>query len=266
MYCFSGLFGTLWTVVVRRSNPWRRTLLVSKRFVLRLCIFVVYFICLYWAIGIVSLANYPVVILLNYLWPTFTLLFSLALMRQPYRLWLLSAGTTLVVIGICLEILGSQVFGVLNTAPWEPLPYFLAFTAAVCWGIYSGLNRKWGNSAGGADAIPALMTVTGIIFLPIAFFTHKTPHPTAETIVPIVYLCLVPFTSNVCWDIGTRQGNIALLSLLADFIPWVSLTLTAVYLNVDIGICTWISALLIVLGAAISRISLKVRQPQVMAE
>jgi hypothetical protein len=68
---------------------------------------------------------------------------------------------------------------------------------------------------------------------------------------------LVPFVSNVCWDIGTRKGNLNSLSLLADFIPWLSLTITAVYLKIPIGYATWAAAVLIVIGALVSRYSLK---------
>lgn len=259
-YSISGLIGICWTAIFQRKNPLQWKIIGSRRFAVRLSMFITYFLLLYSAIGIVNLTNYPIVILLNYLWPTFTLMFSLLLFPQNYRGKILAFGTTLILTGICVEVLHSQVVATSEAISMQPVPYLLSFLGAVTWGLYSALNRKWGTSNGNGEEIPAIMMGIGLFFAILAFFRQETVHLNSQIILPLSYLCVIPFTANVCWDIGTRLGNLNALSLLADLIPWISLTVTALYLNVAIGISTWIAAVLIVFGAVVSRYSLLVRQ------
>ena len=253
-YLASGCLGFAYFVVTSRRpcEGWKR-----PRFPHRLILFTSYFVLLYPAIFLVQKANFPGVLLLNYLWPTFTLLFTLALVRQPVQPTRLVCGTVLVMIGMVLEIFPNQVLaaGAADSSV-EVVPYVMAFGAAVSWGLYSALNRKWGDSAGGVQAIPVLMFSAGMLLLALAAWTEEFPTFSTETAAPLIYLCVMPFLANVAWDIGTRHGNLPVLSLVCDFIPWISLTLTALYLEVPLGIATILSAGLIVIGAVVSRLAL----------
>jgi len=228
----------------------------SPRFFPRWCLFATNLLLLYPAVHIVKKPNFPGVLLLNYLWPTFTLLFTLILTRQPVKPFKLLIGCCLVLIGLAVEILTNTIIGTTEGTEVEPIPYTLAFGAAVSWGLYSAFNRKWGESAGGVQAVPLLMLITGAALLILAALSEVPPKFSSETLAPLIYLCCMPFFSNVAWDIGTRRGNLALLSLVCDFIPWVALTLTALYLKIPLGETTLISAVLIVFGAIVSRFSL----------
>jgi drug/metabolite transporter (DMT)-like permease len=257
-YSLSGLIGIVWSFSVRKKNPLRLEVVGNRLFALRVAMYICYFILLYSAIGMVALANYPIVILLNYLWPSFTLLFSLILFRQKVRTSILLLGTILIVVGISIEVLFSGVLGNQTEVSIQPLPYIFAFFAAFTWGLYSALNRRWSDTSTKGEEIPGIMLSIGIFFTLVAFFHRENLSFDSDVIIPLTYLSLVPFVSNVCWDIGTRKGNLNSLSLLADFIPWMSLTITAVYLKIPIGNATWTAAFLIVIGALISRYSLKV--------
>lgn len=230
--------------------------LKCPRFVPRLCIFMLYFLMLYPAVHIVQKPNFPGVLLLNYLWPTFTLLFTLALTRQAVKPFRLLVGSCFVVVGLGIEILPNTIVAGSVSAQVDPIPYMLAFGSAVAWGLYSAFNKQWGDAAGGAQAIPLLMLITGIALLILAALSESGPRFSSDTVLPLTYLCSAPFFANVAWDIGTRRGNLPLLSLVCDFIPWIALTLTALYLEIQLGEATIISAVLIVCGAVISRLSL----------
>lgn len=253
-YLFSGVFGIIYFLIIGR-----RPLAVYSRprFIPRLILFTSYFVLLYPAIHLVQTSNFPVVLLLNYLWPTFTLLFTLVLLKQPFERFRLYCGTALVVLGLALEILPNKVLGAHSAGPSiDTIPYVLAFAAAAAWGLYSSFNRKWGELAGGVDAIPLLMFSAGTILLIIAMLVEPFPRITSPIIAPLIYLCLMPFAANIAWDIGTRSGNLPMLSLVCDFIPWVALTVTALYLGIELGSQTVLSALLIVVGAVVSRFAL----------
>lgn len=253
-YLVSGCFGILYFSLSSRKPL---SVYARPRFPHRLILFTGYFVLLYPAIHLVQKQNFPGVVLLNYLWPTCTLLFTLAFLKLSFHRKKLFFGTLLVIIGLAVEILPSRVLGVNAVgASVEPLPYAMAFAAAVSWGLYSALNRKWGELAGGVEAIPLLMFSAGAFLLCLAVFTEKTPTFSPEILGPLVYLCAMPFMANIAWDIGTRNGNLPLLSLICDFIPWIALTITALYLNIPLSPLTLISAFLIVLGAVVSRLAL----------
>jgi drug/metabolite transporter (DMT)-like permease len=253
-YLVSGVFGIIYFTVTSQKPL---AVYSCPRFVHRLMLFTAYFVLLYPAIYLVQTPNFPGVLLLNYLWPTFTLLFTLALIRQPFCRSKLLLGTALVVLGLAVEILPSKVIGIgtVDTS-FEPIPYAMAFAAAAFWGLYSSFNRKWGELAGGVAAVPLLMFSAGTVLLLLATLTEGLPSFSRNILGPLVYLCLMPFMANVAWDIGTRNGNLPLLSLVCDFIPWVALTMTSLYLEIPLGPLTLLSAFLIVIGAVISRLAL----------
>jgi drug/metabolite transporter (DMT)-like permease len=253
-YLMSGTFGLVYFCATAR-RPFE--VYNRPKFLPRLVLFTAYFALLYPAIYLVQKPNFPGVLLLNYLWPTFTLLFTLVLLRLPFGPLKLLLGTILVVIGLALEILPSKVFGITASGgSVEPFPFAMSFSAAICWGLYSALNRKWGDIAGGVQAVPLLMLCAGIALLVLATFVDQAPTFPPKIIVPLIYLCATPFLANVAWDIGTRHGNLPLLSLVCDFIPWISLTLTAIYLDIQLEATTLVSAFLIVVGALVSRLAL----------
>jgi drug/metabolite transporter (DMT)-like permease len=73
--------------------------------------------------------------------------------------------------------------------------------------------------------------------------------------VPALFAALFNFIAYLCWDIGLRKGNIFSLTLLADFIPWMSLAAVSLLLGVELNWRTLMSALLLVAGAVIARLS-----------
>jgi drug/metabolite transporter (DMT)-like permease len=71
---------------------------------------------------------------------------------------------------------------------------------------------------------------------------------------PIIIAGILNFIAYLCWDIGVRKGNVVSLSLLADFIPWLSLTATSIVLGVAIDPMTKLSAAILVIGALTARL------------
>jgi drug/metabolite transporter (DMT)-like permease len=54
------------------------------------------------------------------------------------------------------------------------LPYLLAFIAAISWGLYSILVRRWaGHTEGGA--VPLFLLVTGLVLTAIRFMFPEEP-------------------------------------------------------------------------------------------
>lgn len=257
-YAVSGLLMLAYTYHSGRFKNF--SFLKNKEFYLRVAFYAAYIALEFIAIGLVSRDKMPVVTLLNYLWPTMTMLFSVWLLRQPFRAKFFAIGTIVVLSGLGLEIVGETFFSVVTDTinATTAIAYCCMFVGAACWGLYSTVSRKWGALAGESAALPLIMLTTAAVVFALRGVFHETGHMTSGAWLPLIYLCLMPLVANICWDIGVRRGNIMMLSLLGDGIPWLSLFILHLYLDVEIGLRSIISAILIVTGALISRYSLRV--------
>ena len=121
-YFVSGLLGFVWFFITARSSLRN---VFKPFFPLRFILFTLYSLLLYPAISLVKLENFPVLILLNYLWPTFTLLFTLWIMKQPYQIYLMCCGIALVICGLSVEIFGSELYESEKMLSFEFIPYIL---------------------------------------------------------------------------------------------------------------------------------------------
>src|SRR6185312_11882518 len=78
-------------------------------------------------------------------------------------------------------------------------------------------------------------------------------HLTSSIALVLAGYCILQFLAYRSWDFGVRYGNLVILSLCADFIPWLSLLAAHTMLGVTIGNRTIVSALFLVIGAMITR-------------
>lgn len=257
-YFVGGVLGLITNFAFGKLKRTELLFLLQRQFYFRTILFALYAAFLYFAIGAVERNKLPVVTLLNYLWPTVTMILSVYILRQRCNPALLIIGSGTVVAGLAIEILGENVLGAILQphSALTSVAFLAALLAAITWGFYTVLNRVWGDRAGGVVALPFVMLMSSIILLSLRFAFHETSHFVPEVYLPLTYMLIMPYVANVCWDLGTRKGSITILSLLADGLPWASLTIATLYLGIPIDSKTWISAVLIVAGALLSRFSL----------
>jgi len=257
-YFVGGILGLVTNFVLGKLKQTELRFLCQRQFYLRTILFALNPAFLYFAIGAVAREQIPVVTLLNYLWPTFTMVLSVYILKQKCQPTLLVVGSVIVVLGLTIEILGENVSGsILHPHSWVTIMAFIsAFLGAVTWGFYTVFNRVWGDLAGGFVALPFVMLIASILLLGLRYAFHEISYFPPEVYPPLAYMLIMPYVANVCWDIGTRKGSITILSLFADGLPWASLTIASLYLGIVIDSTTWISAVLIVSGALLSRFSL----------
>ena len=120
-------------------------------------LFVVYMTSLYVAIGTASNRLQVLEVgLVNYLWPSFTLVTAVPILGRRARATLLPGcllGFGDVLLAAAQAGGAWQVFvGNLETN-WSP--YVLAFVAAVCWALYSNLTRRWAGGARSGAIFPS---------------------------------------------------------------------------------------------------------------
>ncbi len=207
-------------------------------------------------LGLVQSQHVPFIILLNYLWPTAIIVCSILLAGVKITRWpFFIFGTLVVLAALTIEIMGtSGVTGELFANPMDCVAYVMVFFGAVSWGLYAAFTRRSGEATGGGTVTP-IFQLTMALFLPFAFMNGAPflTHFTGWLPLLLGFYAFIQFFAYQCWDVGVRKGNVVILSLFADFIPWLSLLTAHFMLGLDIGIKTVLSAVLLVSGAMIAR-------------
>ena len=173
----------------------------------------------YHALLFLALKRAPVVEanLLNYLWPLLIVVFAAVLGGVTVRAgqWL---GTAL---GLAAAVLLVTRGGRFDLDARHVVGYAAAIGAAITWGLYSVLNRRF-------DAVPssamagACLAVAGLGAL-AHLGLETTVAPSPGQWLAIVALGLGPTGAAFwLWDIGTKRGDIATLGTLSYAAPLLS--------------------------------------------
>lgn len=217
-------------------------------------IFVAYMICLYLAIGFASNRQQTLEVgLINYLWPGLTLLFSIPLLATRVR-WFFGPGILLALAGALLAPLGQGEYSMdtlRSNLQANPLPYVYALGAAVLWGAYSPLSRRWAGDAEGG-AIPLFALASGLVLGLVRMVVPETTRWSGGAAWELLFMALLPcLVAYSLWDTAMRRGNVTLVAAAAYLIPLLSTWISGVYLGVTVGTNLWVACGLIVAGAAL---------------
>jgi drug/metabolite transporter (DMT)-like permease len=217
-------------------------------------IFVFYMLAIYLAVGLARDRQQVLEVgLINYLWPVFILLFSVFLLGKNARFSLIP-GMILGFVGAFLVLTQG------NSISWDSFArnvlsnswvYFLALMAAVLWGLYSNLSRRWGGTMSG-NAVPFFMMATGIILLFIRFFFAEQSLWTLRSVAEVLFMSLATLFSYIFWDLAMRKGDMVLVAASSYFIPLLSTLVSSLYLGITAGLRLWMGCGCIILGSLIS--------------
>jgi len=219
---------------------------------------VAYLVFIYMAIGLASDRQQVIGVgIINYLWPGLTLIFSVPLLKKrPGPL--LVPGAALALAGAVLAATSGQHFtaaGFLRDLSSARAPYLLALGAAVCWGLYSNLSRRWAGAHKGG-AMPVWLLAAGVFLALLRPFFHEQQHWATHTFFELAYMALLPaLLAYAFWDYSMRRGNLVLVASIAYFAPVLSTTFSSIYLHVAPGRGLWIACVLVVAGAVVCKLS-----------
>ena len=222
-------------------------------------LFVTYTACFCLSVGLAADRSQVLEVgLVNYLWPSLTLLLSLPIQGHRAR-WPLVPGMVAASAGVVIATAqagGLSLAGLLANARANAVPYGLALTGAVAWALYSNLARRWGGPASGA---PLFLVASGLAVLPLRFVFGETTSWSPRLAGEFLYMSLiVTVAAYVFWDRAMRKGNMVLVAAFSYFTPLLSTVVTALYLAVVPGPWIWIACALVVAGAAICQLSIVV--------
>lgn len=198
--------------------------------------------------------------MLNYLWPTCTVLFwAIAQKRRHGRgggslAWIMP-GTVIATLGVMLAVGGDEIIrtGTLFAAVFtNPLPYALAFIAAILWGLY---NTAAPALAEGANAT-AFFFVGIAATLWVVYFAQGTPAPPTSIepvdVLPLLATAVAVATGYALWGYGVTHGDMQKLSVASYAAPILSSISSSVILATTPGPVFWLGAALVAAGSIAS--------------
>lgn len=253
----AGLLGM--AVLLARRGTLRRTLRLPSPYLFG-CggLFVLYMISVNVAVGFSTTREQAVeVSIINYLWPSFTVLFSVIVLRRRAKLWL-GAGILLALLGIFVMLQsgsGVSLSGFAERFAANGLPYVLAFIAAASWGLYSVLSHKLGGEGG---AVPFFLLVSAAIMACVRMLVSETTQWSPAVVGPLIYMAVLPgWLAYSLWDVAMRRGRIVLVAVLSYLTPILSAVISCVVLRVRPGWALAAACALVVVGAVISKASVQ---------
>lgn len=258
--CVYGLGGALGWVYWRVSHSTPRLSSFDRRYLLG-CggLFLLYMTCFYLAVGTARDRTQVLGVgLVNYLWPTITLLFSRVLLKIRADA-LFGPGVLVAAAGVVLVTTGS------GNLDWETMqqstrgnvtPFALGLASATSWGLYSTLSRKWGAAAPGS-AVPAFMLVTGLALGLVRALRPEQSHWTSRALIELAYLAVGPNLAYILWERAMQRGDVILVVSCSYLTPLLSIIISSLYLSVTLGWRLWLGCGLVIIGALICNLSVR---------
>ncbi|WP_343584445.1 aromatic amino acid DMT transporter YddG [Herbaspirillum sp.] len=214
-------------------------------------LFVAYELCLSLSIGYANTGRQAIEVgMVNYLWPTFTLIAAIAFTGQRANL-LVVPGFILSMLGICWVLGGDQGIdpaGMLANVRDNPLSYGLAFVGAIIWAAYCTVTTRMAKGKNGVT--PFFMMVAATLWL--KFFLGNHAGEMSLTIPALVYLLLAAAAMGfgyAAWNVGILHGNVTVLAGASYFIPVFSSALSAALLHAPLPRSFWIGSSMVCTGS-----------------
>ena len=225
-------------------------------------LFVSYEVCLSLSLGYARSATQAIEVgMVNYLWPSMTIILSALVTRQRCSL-LIVPGLVLSVAGICQVLAGDHQLSyaeISNNLASNPLSYGLAFSGAIIWAIYCVVTRQ---IARGSNGITLFFMLTALA-LWVKYFS--TPQPemiiNLRVLVSLGLAAMAMGFGYAAWNTGILHGNVTILATASYFIPVISALLAACILRASLSIGFWQGAAMVSLGALLCWWSTRGQRP-----
>jgi drug/metabolite transporter (DMT)-like permease len=188
--------------------------------------------------------------LIHYLWPLLIVLFAALLpgggLKPRHVL-----GALIGLAATALIILGRGGAGT-GTGTGVLPGHVLAAAGAVVWASYSVISRRFSGVASESVAVTILVCAVLALLCHFAFEETRLPASATEWI-GVMGLGLGSIgLAFLVWDIGMKQGDVALLGVLAYAAPVLSTLILIAFGFTQGGVVILVSCGLIVLGACVA--------------
>ncbi|MCP5101927.1 MAG: EamA family transporter [bacterium] len=260
---FSGIFLLLLQLLIYKKQFFRKIAALPFAYLYKVGTFMVLYMTLFYiAVGEAKSREAVITIgIINYLWPGLAFVFSIPILKNKAKYSLLIFGILVAFAGTTTAVLeGYQLSLVdIKSAIYSNItPYIFAFIAAVSWGVYSNMTRKF-QVKEDVTALPILFLVSAFVILVLQLLRGETPQLSLSGAQYLEFAYLVIFPTAIAylfWDNAMKRGNKNLVVAVSYLIPLASTLISGYYLNVTIGSRFGIAAILVICGAVLCRRSI----------
>lgn len=212
--------------------------------------FVCYEIFLSLSIGLADSRMQAIEIgMINYLWPSLTILFSLFINQQKSR-FLLWPGLALALGGIVWIMKGESDWTpelLWNNVLANPLAYSLAFSAALTWALYCNITKRYGQ---GKSGVSLFFLITALIlWTQYSFSGESAISLTLPSSLQLIFMGASTALAYSAWNAGIQHGNLTLLATASYFTPVLSTLLAALWLNITPAMSFWQGVAMVTAGS-----------------
>lgn len=212
--------------------------------------FVCYEIFLSLSIGLADSRMQAIEIgMINYLWPSLTVFFSLFINQQKSR-FLLWPGLALSLGGIVWIMKGESDWTpelLWNNILANPLAYSLAFSAALTWALYCNITRRYGQGKSGVSLF--FFVASLLLWIQYFFSAEGAISLTLPSSLQLLFMGTSTALAYSVWNIGIQHGNLTLLATASYFTPVLSTLLAALWLNITPAISFWQGVVMVTAGS-----------------
>ena len=217
-------------------------------------LFVSYEICLALSLGYAASRQQAIEVgMVNYLWPSLTILFAILFNGQKSS-WLVIPGLILALLGVGWVLGGEhglQPDEIISNVISSPLSYLLAFVGAFIWAAYCTVTAKY---ARGKNAITLFVLLTALT-LWLKFLASDQPPMLFSwpVVIKLMTVSVALGLAYAAWNVGILHGNVSLLAAASYFTPVLSSALAAILLSATLSWSFWQGAGMVCLGSLLVR-------------
>lgn len=188
--------------------------------------------------------------MVNYLWPSLTILFAVLFNGVRTRWWLYP-GLLVAFGGIIVILSGDKGFSLTEFVvrfAENPVSYLLALVAAVTWAGYSSMTRAWGN---GINPSTIIFAVDTLVFL-VLWLLDIGSQPVASSahgLMSVIFGGIAVGMAYVVWTLGMSKGNITVLAAASYFTPVLSCVFATFWIGAELNSSFWMGVVLVVVGS-----------------
>lgn len=215
-------------------------------------LFVCYELCLSLSLGFTHSGRQAIEVgMVNYLWPSMTILLAVIVNRQKTSP-LIIAGIILAVVGIARVLSGDRGFSLaemINNVMDNPLSYGLAFSGAIIWSIYCVVTKGIAN---GHNGITLFFILTALA-LWVKYLLSPQPEFALSwsAWMSLLLAAIAMGFGYAAWNVGILYGNVTVLAAASYFIPIISAVLAAFMLDSHLTNSFWQGTAMVSLGSLI---------------
>jgi drug/metabolite transporter (DMT)-like permease len=219
-------------------------------------LFIVYTASSYISMAIVHNTQAVVtLVLIRFLWPLFTLVFTIPVLKQKASPWLIAAifvslsGIVVAKLGDNIRSLGS-LFQIFSQDVWA---YVLCLVVAVSWGLYTNFTKKLLTHPE-SDGVGIFMLISGLILGAISLSMPEPRTFNIQIIWPLLYQSvIVACLANILWNQAILKGKLLLVVLASNFLPVISAVSSSLMLGIPLNVYIIAGSLLVIAGTYWSR-------------